>query len=205
MQVDALVKSGVQERDIFADVTSGSRTAIFRPGMKKLLDYAKPGDTVVVWRVDRLGRSLIDVLNTVKLLRERDVQVKSVSDGIDPSTTSGRLMLNMLATLAGYERELITERVNAGITAALARETGIPARTLQRWNQLYRGGGFRPSILIRAPIRVSAGPSAETVAFVERLAGGEVHLSTSPERSVPGQAFRAVQYTQQGPHRPRLN
>jgi DNA invertase Pin-like site-specific DNA recombinase len=110
LQVDALVKSGVQERDIFADVTSGSRTAISRPGMKKLLEYAKPGDTVVVWRVDRLGRSLIDVLNTVKLLRERDIHVKSISDGIDPSTTSGRLMLNMLATLAEYERELITER-----------------------------------------------------------------------------------------------
>ena len=58
------------------------------------------------------------MLNTVKLLRERDIQVKSISDGIDPSTTSGRLMLNMLATLAEYERELITERVNAGITAA---------------------------------------------------------------------------------------
>lgn len=122
LQVDALVKSGVQERDVFADVTSGSRTAISRPGMKKLLEYAKPGDTVVVWRVDRLGRSLIDVLNTVKLLRERDIHVKSISDGIDPSTTSGRLMLNMLATLAEYERELITERVNAGITAA--REGG---------------------------------------------------------------------------------
>jgi DNA invertase Pin-like site-specific DNA recombinase len=61
---------------------------------------------------------LIDALNTVKLLRRRDIQVKSISDGIDPSTTSGRLMLNMLATLAEYERELITERVNAGITAA---------------------------------------------------------------------------------------
>ena len=71
LQVDALVKSGVQERDVFSDITSGSRTAISRPGMKKLLEYAKPGDTVVVWRVDRLGRSLIDVLNTVKLLRER--------------------------------------------------------------------------------------------------------------------------------------
>lgn len=86
--------------------------------MKKLLAYMEPGDTVVVWRIDRLGRSLIDVLNTVKLLRERGVQLKSVSDGIDPATTSGRLMLNMLATLAEYERELIVERVNAGIAAA---------------------------------------------------------------------------------------
>ena len=118
LQLDALVLAGVQKRDVFADVTSGSKTAIERPGMKKLLAYVEPGDTVVVWRVDRLGRSLIDVLNTVKLLREREVHLKSISDGIDPATTSGRLMLNMLATLAEYERELIVERVNAGIAAA---------------------------------------------------------------------------------------
>lgn len=118
LQLDALVSAGVQKRDVFADVTSGSRAAAERPGMQKLLGYAEPGDTVVVWRVDRLGRSLIDVLNTVNLLRERGIQVRSVSDGIDPATSTGRLMLNMLATLAEYERELIVERVNAGITAA---------------------------------------------------------------------------------------
>ena len=118
LQLDALVAAGVQKRDVFADVTSGSKTAAERPGMKKLLAYAEPGDTVVVWRVDRLGRSLIDVLNTVDLLRDRNVQVRSVSDGIDPATSTGRLMLNMLATLAEYERELIVERVTAGIAAA---------------------------------------------------------------------------------------
>ncbi|MCM3556939.1 recombinase family protein, partial [Janibacter melonis] len=84
--------SGVQKRDVFADVTSGSRTAIERPGMKRLLDYAESGDTVVVWR---LGRSLIDVLNTVNLMRDKGVKIKSLSDGIDPETTSGRLMLGM--------------------------------------------------------------------------------------------------------------
>ncbi|WP_085476216.1 recombinase family protein [Rathayibacter oskolensis] len=123
LQVDALVAAGVQKRDVFADVTSGSKTAIERRGMKRLLEYAEDGDTVVVWRVDRLGRSLIDVLNTVNLLRERGVHVRSISDGIDPSTSSGRLMLNMLATLAEYERELIVERVNAGIAAARASGT----------------------------------------------------------------------------------
>lgn len=117
-QLDALVSAGVQKRDVFADVTSGSRAAAERPGMQKLLGYAERGDTVVVWRVDRLGRSLIDVLNTVNLLRERGIQLRSVSDGIDPATSTGRLMLNMLATLAEYERELIVERVNAGIAAA---------------------------------------------------------------------------------------
>ncbi|NYI40317.1 DNA invertase Pin-like site-specific DNA recombinase [Demequina lutea] len=118
LQLDALVAAGVQKRDVFADVTSGTKTAIARRGMKKLLEHAQSGDTVVVWRVDRLGRSLIDVLNTVNLLRERGVHVRSISDGIDPATSTGRLMLNMLATLAEYERELIVERVNAGIAAA---------------------------------------------------------------------------------------
>lgn len=122
LQLDALVAAGVQKRDVFADVTSGSRNAIERPGMKKLLEYAETGDTVVVWRVDRLGRSLIDVLNTVNLLRERGVNVRSISDGIDPATSTGRMMLNFLASLAEYERELIVERVNAGIAAA--RQSG---------------------------------------------------------------------------------
>lgn len=122
LQLDALVKDGVQKRDVFADVTSGSRAAIERPGMKKLLEYAEDGDTIVVWRIDRLGRSMLDVLSTVKMLRERGVQIRSISDGIDPATTSGRLMLGMLASLAEYERELIVERVNAGI--AVARDNG---------------------------------------------------------------------------------
>ena len=78
LQLDALVAVGVQKRDVFADVTSGSKTAIERPGMKKLLAYVEPGDTVVVWRVDRLGRSLIDVLNTVNLLRERGSSAPAV-------------------------------------------------------------------------------------------------------------------------------
>lgn len=122
LQLDALRGVGVEARDVFSDVTSGNRAAIKRPGMKKLLEYAEDGDTVVVWRIDRLGRSLIDVLNTVNLLRERGVKVRSISDGIDPETSSGRMMLGMLATLAEYERELITERVNAGIAAA--RQSG---------------------------------------------------------------------------------
>jgi DNA invertase Pin-like site-specific DNA recombinase len=112
-------RGGVQRRDVFFDVTSGSKTAVSRPGMKRLLEYAESGGgTVVVWRVDRLGRSLIDVLNTVNLLRDRGVAVKSISDGIDTATSTGRPMLNMLTNLAEDGRELITERVNAGIAAA---------------------------------------------------------------------------------------
>lgn len=123
LQLDALTTAGVETRDVFSDVSSGSKDAAQRPGMRRLLDYATDGDTVVVWRVDRLGRSLIDVLNTVNLLRESGIAVRSIQDGIDPATTTGRLMLNMLATLAEYERELITERVTAGIAAAKSAGT----------------------------------------------------------------------------------
>ena len=91
--------------------------------MRRLLDYAEAGDVVVVWRIDRLGRSLIDVLNTVNGLRDSGIAVRSISDGIDPATSTGRLMLNMLATLAEYERELIVERVNAGIAVSRAAGT----------------------------------------------------------------------------------
>lgn len=123
LQIDALLNMGVQKRDIFSDVTSGSKTATTRPGMKRLLEYAQDGDAVVVWRIDRLGRSLIDVLNTVTGFHQAGIRVQSISDGIDPSTKTGRMMLGMLATLAEYERELIIERVNAGIAAARASGT----------------------------------------------------------------------------------
>src|ERR1700712_5133297 len=123
LQVDALIKLGVQQRDIFSDITSGSKVAANRPAMKRLLEHAVEGDTVVVWRIDRLGRSLIDVFNTVKSLQLASNSVQSVWDGIAPSTKNGRMMLGMLATLAEYERELIVERVNAGIAAARAAGT----------------------------------------------------------------------------------
>lgn len=122
LQVQALTEAGVERRDIFSDVTSGSNKAVERPGMRRLLGYAEPGDTVVVWRIDRLGRSLLDVVNTVAVLSERDVQVQSIQDKIDPATPAGRLQLHLLAVLAEYERELIVERVRAGMAAA--REEG---------------------------------------------------------------------------------
>lgn len=113
--------------------------------MRRLLGYAEPGDTVVVWRVDRLGRSLIDVLNTVNLLRDRGIQVRSVSDGIDPATSTGRLMLSVLATLAEYERELIVERVTAdklaiAVDARAKGRTAEEAARLVGWSRatLYR-------------------------------------------------------------------
>lgn len=97
LQIDALLQFGVQKRDIFSDITSGAKSAASRAGMQKLVEYGEEGDTVVVWRIDRLGRSLIDVLNTVNGLHQAGVNVQSLSDGIDPSTRTGRMMLATLA------------------------------------------------------------------------------------------------------------
>ena len=118
LQIDSLLSIGVQKRDIYSDVMSGRKNAADRPGMQKLLEHSDEGDTIVVWRIDRLGRSLLDVLHTVSGLQERGIQVRSISDGIDPANPTGRLMLNLLATLAEYERELIVERVRAGVASA---------------------------------------------------------------------------------------
>ncbi|TSE15052.1 recombinase family protein [Arthrobacter sp. KBS0703] len=121
MQFDALIEAGVPEEQIYFDQLSGAKAAKERPGLSALLSYARRDDTVLVYRIDRLGRSLIDVLNTVAEMQERGIGLRSLVDGIDPSTASGRLQLGLFATLAEYERELINERVRAGVMAAKAR------------------------------------------------------------------------------------
>jgi DNA invertase Pin-like site-specific DNA recombinase len=121
LQRRALIDTGVDPTQIFSDQVSGSKEAKTRSGWTNLEGRLRAGDELVVWRIDRIGRSMIDVVTTVKDLLDRGVEVRSISDGIDPSTREGRLMLNLMATFAEYERELIQERVQAGVDAAKAR------------------------------------------------------------------------------------
>lgn len=121
LQRRALIDAGVGPAQIFSDQVSGSKEARSRPGWAKLDDRLCAGDEIVVWRIDRIGRSMIDVITTVKDLVDRSVKIRSLSDGITPETREGRLMLNLMATFAEYERELIQERVQAGVDAAKAR------------------------------------------------------------------------------------
>lgn len=121
MQVQALMEAGVDKDRIFIDEMSGAKAARERPQMVKLLEYAREGDEVFVWRIDRLGRSLIDVVNTVQDITDRGIRLHSIMDGVDPSTAHGRLQLGLFASLAQYERELINERVRSGVMAAKAR------------------------------------------------------------------------------------
>src|SRR6476620_64647 len=81
-----------------------------RPGLAALMDQLRPGDTVVVWKLDRLGRNMLHIPETVKVLTERGVTLVSTTDGIDSSTAAGRMMIGVLGSLAEYERELIKER-----------------------------------------------------------------------------------------------
>lgn len=121
LQRRALLDAGVGDAQIYADQISGSRQARSRPGWSALEPRLRNGDELVVWRLDRIGRSMIDVIMTVSELQQRGVHLRSLSDSIDSSTREGRLMLNLMATFAEYERELIQERVKAGVDAARAR------------------------------------------------------------------------------------
>lgn len=121
LQRRALAAAGVAAGRIYSDQVSGSKMARTREGWSQLDERLQDGDELVVWRVDRIGRSMIDVITTVKDLADRGVALRSLSDGIDPSTREGRLMLNLMATFAEYERELIQERVQAGVDSARAR------------------------------------------------------------------------------------
>lgn len=105
-QNQALEAAGVQKT--FSDVMSGARDD--RPGLAALMDYVREGDTVVVWKLDRLGRNTLHILATVRQLTDRGVTLVSVSDGIDSSTPAGRMMIGVLGSLAEYERELVKER-----------------------------------------------------------------------------------------------
>lgn len=129
LQRRALIDAGADPRHIYSDQISGARSTGDRPGWAALDVQLRSGDELVVWRVDRIGRSMIDVIVTVRDLIDRGVVVRSLSDGIDPSTREGRLMLHLMATFAEYERELIRERVQAGVDAARARgvKLGRPA------------------------------------------------------------------------------
>ena len=128
-QVAALKAAGAEK--IFEDYASGARRE--RPGLSAALDYIRPGDTLTVWKLDRLGRSLRDLLDLSAQLEARGIHLRSLTDMLDTSTSSGRLIFHVLASLAEMERDLIRERTKVGLDAARARgRTGGRPRKLTR-------------------------------------------------------------------------
>lgn len=119
LQRDALIAAGIDVRHLFEDKASGARDD--RPGLKTCLDFVKAGDTLVVWKLDRLGRSLPHLLGIVAGLRDGGVAFRSLTEGMDTTTPHGELLFHIFGALAQYERALTRERVQAGLSAARRR------------------------------------------------------------------------------------
>jgi DNA invertase Pin-like site-specific DNA recombinase len=118
LQRDALQKAGAER--VYADEgVSGASTE--RPELRKALDYCRPGDTLMVWKLDRLGRNLTHVRATIEDLNSRGVRFRSISDGLTNEGAMGKMMIDILGTFAEFERNVMIERTQAGLAAARAR------------------------------------------------------------------------------------
>jgi DNA invertase Pin-like site-specific DNA recombinase len=145
LQIDALTQAGCTK--VYTEVISGARAE--RPVLDQLFETLRAGDVLVIWKLDRLGRSLTHLLEIVTDLMTRQVGLKSLNDPIDTTTPQGRLIFNLFASLAEFEREVIRERTQAGLSAARARgrtggrPKGIPRKaeaTAYAAETLYREG-----------------------------------------------------------------
>ncbi|MDZ5762827.1 Transposase domain protein [Candidatus Cyrtobacter comes] len=138
LQTDALIKAGVEVNRIYSDLASGRKDD--RPGLKECIKALQPGNTLVVWKLDRLGRNMKDLVNMIDTLCKKEVGFKVLEGAeIDTTTKNGRMIFGIFAALAEYERELIKERTKAGLEAARARG---------------RKGG-RPRKMDRAALRIA--------------------------------------------------
>ncbi len=142
MQTDALNKADCEH--IFEDTVSGAKAD--RPGLAAALAYLREGDVLAVWRLDRLGRSLPHLIETIGALEARGVGFRSLTEAIDTTTPGGRLIFHVLGALGQFERDLIRERTVAGLTAARARgrkggrKPVVTAEKLQRAREYIAGG-----------------------------------------------------------------
>src|ERR1700736_6579945 len=124
-QVDALTAAGVDSDRVYSDKLSGASTREQRPGLAALLDYARPGDAIVVVGIDRLGRNAAEVMTTIRELGERNIVLRSLREGIDTSNATGRMVAGVLTSLAELELELGRERRTAARDARRARGQSI--------------------------------------------------------------------------------
>lgn len=157
LQRNALLSANCEQ--VFEDKISGKTSD--RPGLKKALQALKAGDTLVVWKLDRLGRSMRHLVMLTEELKERGVNFRSLTDSIDTSTPMGRFFFHVMGALAEMERELIVERTRAGIAAARAagRVGGRrPKLTEEQWAQagrLLRAGESRRRVALIYDVGIS--------------------------------------------------
>lgn len=150
LQIDALRAAGCEK--LFVEKASGAKRD--RPELMAAIDYVREGDTLVVWKLDRLARSLKQLIETVELLESRKIGMRSLTEAIDTTTSGGRLVFHLFGALAEFERSIIRERTRAGLDAARARG---------------RKGG-RPKAMSEADVKVAKAMLADHTITVEEVA-----------------------------------
>jgi DNA invertase Pin-like site-specific DNA recombinase len=166
LQTDALKHAGCEK--VFIEKASGAQRD--RPELKAALDYIRTGDTMVVWKLDRLARSIKQLIETVEDLEKRGIGFKSLTENIDTTTSSGKLIFHIFASLAEFERSIIRERTKAGLDAARAR-----GKT-----------GGRPPALTEKDIQVAKAMLADTEITVEEVAKRLKVAPSTLYRHLPG-------------------
>src|ERR671913_1280918 len=146
LQQDALTQAGCEQ--VFTDTVSGSQDE--RPGLSDALSHLRAGDTLVVWRLDRLGRSLRHLIDTITALNDRGVGFKSLQENIDTTTSGGKLVFHIFGALAEFEREIIRERTTAGLASARSRGKvgGRPKALSAKEVQMLRNMAADPSLAV---------------------------------------------------------
>jgi len=144
MQVTGLLKAGVLKENIFSDILSGRN--LMRPNLQRLLSLIKAGDKVMVWKLDRLGRSIQDLIFILGFFKDKQVEFSSLHENIDTTTPAGKLTFHIFSAIAEFEREIIRLRVRHGLSAAkdrgvqLGRPSAISPQTVLQLNADFLAG-----------------------------------------------------------------
>lgn len=179
-QVKALTEAGVEPKLIFKDTASGAATD--RPGLEACLKALQPGDVLVVYRLDRLGRSLRHLVDLVDEMQKKQVGLRSLSDGIiDTTSASGKMIFGIFSVLAAFERDLIKERTRVGLDAARARgrKGGRPGYTAEDQRVLAAKSLYEDGKSISEILRILGIKSKATLYRRLRAAGVEVGKAAS--------------------------
>lgn len=167
LQLEAFRREGIDEQRIWTDKSSGRK--FDRSGLEQVFAFLDPGDTLVVWRLDRLGRSIKELIDRLEMLQERGVQFKSLTENIDMSTASGRFVIHVMAAMAEFESQLISERTKAGLAVKIAagyRPGPDPKLKphMAKWAQQLRDKGFTaPQIVEKIKSRYKVEVSPRTI------------------------------------------
>lgn len=178
LQRDALAEAGCEH--IYTEQMSGA--AADRPELKAALQFARKGDTLIVWKLDRLARSVKQLIETVEMLRGRGIGFRSLTEAIDTTTAQGRLVFHMFSALAEFERSLIRERTQAGLAAArrVGRTGGRPPKLTADDIEAAKALLANPDIGVTA---VAHRLNVSTATLYRHIPAARAAASTEPSRS----------------------